>query len=52
MYHLTQFGVALPPGQVRVEAGTGAVMGHFVALRGAGSMIRWAQGRQGGEPHE
>jgi len=36
MYHLTQFGVALPPGQVRVEAGTGAVIGHYVALPGGG----------------
>ncbi len=36
MYHLTQFGVALPPGQVRIEAGTGAVTGHYVALPGGG----------------
>jgi hypothetical protein len=36
MYHLTQFGVALPPGQARVEAGTGAVVGHEVALPSGG----------------
>lgn len=36
MYHLTQFGVALPPGQGRIEAGTGAVTGHFMALPGGG----------------
>ncbi len=37
MYHLTQFGVALPPGQVRVEAGTGAILPtHAIALPGGG----------------
>ncbi len=36
MYHLTQFGVALPAGQARIEAGTGAIVGHFVALPGGG----------------
>lgn len=36
MYHLTQFGVALPPGQARIEAGTGAITGDNVPLPGGG----------------
>lgn len=36
MYHLTQFGVALPPGQARIEAGTGATAAQVVALPGGG----------------